>query len=618
MPRHGRSGRATPAALPSAAVVTVCDAIKTSAATHDVQRGTVISWWCIVVLGAGAARSLSTNGGALATDADAVDDDFGTTWDTAAIGEAGALRGTAELLKDCELVQPAPPLDDPAVLDAKDVDAAQGEALASAGNAHQLTTVGAAGGEDLDNKIVFGDEVLDLAVPVRQRLPIDAGRESHTFGPVRRTREGRIVVDEVRGEVAVDRLEVALGEQVLDECLDELLVLGELISSHSTELGVVWAAAPSHDVGIRARASWAHTAGVPRPAELVRVEQDVIRLRHSGLDTAGVRREVLRVVRRVMPVDAAFFATADPDTLLFTGAWAEEPLNAVTHLFLDNEFAGADVNQFAVLATSARNVGTLDAATERERRASARYREIMRPLGLGDELRAALVADGRCWGYLCLHREDARAGFAATEAIAMARLAPHIAHALRVATLLHATSRADQGLRPGVVLLAEDMSVVAITPDAEQLLSLLAEGEPNRLPLPTAVYAVAAALLAAERRGQATSALPTTRIATHAGTWLSVHASRLNGRSDPNQLVVILEPIQPRAMVPLVLSAYGLSGREAEVATLVLRGEATHVIADTLHISPHTVQDHLKSVFDKTGVRSRRDLVGRLLATPGT
>ncbi|MDT4926623.1 MAG: hypothetical protein QOG01_4336 [Pseudonocardiales bacterium] len=351
---------------------------------------------------------------------------------------------------------------------------------------------------------------------------------------------------------------------------------------------------------------------------LVRAEQDAVRLCHSGLDGLGVRREVLRAVRRLMPVDAAFFATADPETLLFTGAWPEEPLDAATHQFLDNEFGRADVNKFAALAASGRHVASLDQATRRERRASPRYREIMRPLGLGDELRAALVADGRCWGYLCLHREDDRVGFGAAEAAVLARLAPHIAHALRNAMLLHGSSAPNQALRPGVVLLAEDLSLVAVTPEAEQLLSLIERDEPNRLPLPTSVYAVAAALQAIEHGGPVASTLPSTRIATRAGTWLSVHASRLNGPSDPRQLVVILEPVEPRSMVPLILSAYGLTTREADVARLVLRGHATHAIADTLHISRHTVQDHLKSVFDKTGVRSRRDLIGHLLNPPRT
>ena len=339
-----------------------------------------------------------------------------------------------------------------------------------------------------------------------------------------------------------------------------------------------------------------------------------MRLCHNGLDNSGVRREVLQAVRRMMPVDAAFFATADPETLLFTGAWAEEPLGAATHLFLDNEFGGDDVNKFAALATSARHVASLDQATKRDRRASPRYREIMRPLGLGDELRAALVADGRCWGYLCLHREDKHAGFIATEAAALSRLAPHIAQALRKATLLHSSPAvAVHALRPGVVLLAEDLSLVAITPEAEQLLSLIERVEPNRFPLPMAVYAVAAMLRATEHGAAATSALPSTRIATRTGLWLSVHASRLNGPSDPQQLAVILEPVEPRAAVPLILSAHGLTAREAEVARLVLRGCATQAIAATLHISRHTVQDHLKSVFDKTGFRSRRDLIGGLL-----
>ncbi|MBV8994423.1 MAG: helix-turn-helix transcriptional regulator [Pseudonocardiales bacterium] len=340
----------------------------------------------------------------------------------------------------------------------------------------------------------------------------------------------------------------------------------------------------------------------------------MVRHCHSGLDIVDLRNQVLRSLRRLMPIDAVFFATADPETLLFTGAYSEEPLGGSTLLFLDNEFGCQDVNKFAALATSAHHVASLDGATGRDRSSSVRYRRIMRPLGLGDEVRAALVAGAECWGYLCLHRTEHRLGFTAAEAAALARIGPHIAHAVRQAVLRTRAGTGDAP-GPGVVLLADDLSVVAITPQAEHLLSLIDSG-PTGHPLPVAVRAVAMALGAVERG--AAMYLPSARIPTTTGRWLSVHASRLRGPGE-DRIAVVLEPAEARASVPVMLAAYGLSKRETEVAKLVLRGASTRTIVDALHISRHTVQDHLKAVFDKVGVRSRRDLVSRLLdiASPG-
>ena len=152
---------------------------------------------------------------------------------------------------------------------------------------------------------------------------------------------------------------------------------------------------------------------------------------YAGLGAAGLREEVLRRLRRMLPVDAAFFATVDPMTLLFTSAVADEPLGAATPMFLDNEFGRDDVNKFAALAESADPVASLDRATRGQRPASARYREIMGPLGLGDELRAALVTKNGCWGVLCLHREDASHGFDAKEIDLIRHISPHVAEGLR-------------------------------------------------------------------------------------------------------------------------------------------------------------------------------------------
>ena len=104
------------------------------------------------------------------------------------------------------------------------------------------------------------------------------------------------------------------------------------------------------------------------------------------------------------------------------------------------------------------------------------------------------------------------------------------------------------------------------------------------------------------------------RVMSRSGDWVVLHGTPLIS-SSARRVAVIVEPAHPARIAPLLMAAYGLTGREQEVTRLVLQGNSTTEIAQGLRMSTGTVQQHLKSVFDKTGVRSRRDLVGRVFFT---
>ena len=74
----------------------------------------------------------------------------------------------------------------------------------------------------------------------------------------------------------------------------------------------------------------------------------------------------------------------------------------------------------------------------------------------------------------------------------------------------------------------------------------------------------------------------------------------------------MLEAARPAEMAPLMAAAYGLTDSERRITQLVAHGLTTRQIAYRLHVSAYTVQDHLKSIFDKSGTGSRGELIAKL------
>jgi DNA-binding CsgD family transcriptional regulator len=309
-----------------------------------------------------------------------------------------------------------------------------------------------------------------------------------------------------------------------------------------------------------------------------------------------------------MTIDAAFVATVDPATLLFTSAVADEPLVALADVFLANEIAGADVNSFASLGSGASSVATLDRATAGDRRASPRYRDILAPAGLGDELRVALRAEGRCWGVMCLHREDGAAGFDQGDVALVAAIAPHLGEGLRLGAMAESAPGNPTGdPPPGVLILDDGLGVVSANPAAVAWLTEIVGDDWNTSDdVPFPVRAAVARYRVYGDEAEAT-------ILAGGRRWVSVHLSALTGDAAP-QTAVVLEAARPAQLGSLLLDAYSLTSAQRRVAALVLQGRSTQQIVNDLQISRYTLQEHLRAVFDKFGVGSRRELVAAILA----
>jgi DNA-binding CsgD family transcriptional regulator len=327
-----------------------------------------------------------------------------------------------------------------------------------------------------------------------------------------------------------------------------------------------------------------------------------VRVLHRPLDLAEYFEAVELALRRLIPFDAACWLSLDPGTWLPTSHVSRLYGSAHFMALAANEYLEEDVNKFARLAWPGRPAGLMSTLTGGTLDRSARYRNILAPLGYtGDELRAVFRDGDAAWGAVALHRR--RGMFEEREADLVADLSGHLAAGIRRA-ILRTVVTADRGPEPpGLIVLRGDDSLESVTPAAGRLLAELFDSTVASGPVPLTVVSVAQQ--ARRSAGGATDEIAGARLPKRTGGWLRMDASMLDDDARGRVAVIISAAREPE-IADLIAQAYGFSAREREVTGFVLRGGSTQEIATALHVTPYTVQDHLKSIFEKVGVRSRR------------
>jgi DNA-binding CsgD family transcriptional regulator len=332
-----------------------------------------------------------------------------------------------------------------------------------------------------------------------------------------------------------------------------------------------------------------------------------VRVLQRGLGLPAYFEAADRALARFVPFEASCWLSLDPGTVLPTTHYSREYGFDQLLQLAANEFLEDDVNKFADLARATSPVGVLTRATGGRPSNSRRHAAFLAPNGFGDgdELRVVFRDGGAAWGAAALHRR--RGTFTDREVGLVTDIGDVVANGIRRAIVTGALA-ADRGAEsPGLVLLAPHDTIDTATLAARRWLDELLDStaETNEVPL-----VLASVAHQARRAGTGQSdELASVRVPRRSGGWLRLDASVLE---DGARVAVIISPAREPDVAELVAQAYGLTAREREVTRLTMQGLSTQEMASALHVSPYTVQDHLKSIFDKVEVRSRRELVAQL------
>lgn len=167
-----------------------------------------------------------------------------------------------------------------------------------------------------------------------------------------------------------------------------------------------------------------------------------------------------------------------------------------------------------------------------------------------------------------------------------------------------------------VLLFDRHANIIYVNPPADLLLSRQTEDEirvvePGGTPSPLLTTVVDWVI---EMTGEGAEDRRNVLVSLSDGSVMACELVAIRDGGKLEGVVALLQPVAATAgaRLPLLAAAYHLTPREQELLQILASGLSTAAAARELGISPHTVKDHLKNLYRKTGTRSRSELLGLL------
>jgi DNA-binding CsgD family transcriptional regulator len=327
----------------------------------------------------------------------------------------------------------------------------------------------------------------------------------------------------------------------------------------------------------------------------------VIRVCRQHDEARGLRLALLDELRVAVGFDAYSWLLTDPETEVGCAPLADVPCLPELPRLIRLKYLTA-VNRWTGLEPPVALLGA-------QRDNSLVWRDMLAGYGVQDVASVVFRDRFGCWAFLDLWRIGQGRPFTDGNATLLAGIAAPVTEALRrcQARTFDTVPAPPDRTGPVVLVLSSELEVRAQTEETDRYLRALVPPEDERRPVPSGAYNVAAQLLAVE--AGVDDHPPWARVHLAGGVWLTLRAARI-GDTQPD-IAVTIETASPAERTDLFARALGLSAREAELLGHLVAGADTRNIAERMFVSEHTVQDHLKSIFAKSGTRNRRTLLAR-------